>query len=180
MSLKFKPLILVAPVVLLLAACTTMPSGPSGLVLPGTGKTFDQFRADDISCRQYAHFQLQGGSPNQAAVDSGVRSAALGTVLGAVAGAAIDGSHGASVGAGTGLLFGGMSGASAGNVSAYQAQRFYDNAYQQCMYAQGHRIPIAGAFSESRSTGRSGGYYPPPPNMSNQPPPNMPAPRAPY
>ncbi len=173
MSVKFKPsLLLVAPVVLLLGACTTMPSGPSGLVLPGTGKSFDQFRADDLSCRQYAHFQLQGGSPGQASVDSGVRSAALGTALGAVAGAAIDGSRGASVGAGTGLLFGGMSGASAGNVSAYQAQRFYDNAYQQCMYAQGHRIPIAGSFSEARPAGRSGGYYPPPPSAPN--------PRSPY
>ncbi|HWT71813.1 MAG TPA: glycine zipper family protein, partial [Oxalicibacterium sp.] len=28
--------------VLALSACTTMPTGPSVLVLPGTGKSFDQ------------------------------------------------------------------------------------------------------------------------------------------
>jgi hypothetical protein len=65
-------------------------------------------------------------------------------------------------------------------VSGYQAQRVYDNAYQQCMYAQGHRIPVSGGFSESRSASRSGGYYPPPPNIQNQPSPTTPAPRAPY
>jgi len=168
--MKFKSLLLIAPLVL--GACTTMPSGPSKLVLPGSGKTFDQFRADDLSCRQYAQYQLQGTSPNQAAVDSGVRSAALGTAVGAVAGAAINGSHGAAVGAGTGLLFGSMSGASAGNVSAYQAQRIYDNAYQQCMYAQGHRIPVSGGFSESRTS--ASGSYPPPPA------PGQPSPAAAY
>ena len=41
-----------------LAACTTMPSGPNVMVLPGTGKNFDQFRADDFQCRQYAQSQL--------------------------------------------------------------------------------------------------------------------------
>jgi hypothetical protein len=179
MSRNFKPFLLLAPLALL-GACTTMPSGPSMLVLPGSGKNFDQFRADDMSCRQYAQFQVQGASPNQAAVDSGVRSAAVGTALGAVAGAAINGRHGAGVGAGTGLLFGGMSGAGAGEVSGRYAQRGYDNAYLQCMYANGHRVPVAGGFSESRSATRppgyqgasSGGYYPPPPNLP--PAPSMP------
>lgn len=177
MSVNFKPVLLLAPV-LLLGACTTIPSGPNVLVLPGTGKSFDQFRMDDMSCRQFAHFQLQGVSPNQAAVDSGVRSAALGTVLGAVAGAAIDGSQGAAVGAGTGLLFGGLSGASAGNMSGYMMQRTYDNAYQQCMYANGHHVPMPGGYYESRATTTStGGYYPPPPNL---PPPSSIPSRTPY
>lgn len=167
-NLRSKSILLLSSA-LLLGACTTMPSGPSALVLPGTNKSFDQFRMDDMSCRQYAHYQLQGVSPGQAAADSGVRSAALGTALGAVAGAAIDGRHGAGVGAGTGLLFGGLSGAGAGNMSAYQAQRAYDNAYQQCMYANGHRVPIAGRFSESRPVSRPGGYYPPPPNLPPAP-----------
>lgn len=30
---------------LLLAGCATVPSGPSVLVLPGSGKTFEQFQA---------------------------------------------------------------------------------------------------------------------------------------
>ena len=33
-----------------LGACTTMPSGPAVLVLPGTGKSVDQFRMDDMDC----------------------------------------------------------------------------------------------------------------------------------
>src|SRR5438105_9494113 len=39
---------------LLLAACATVPMGPSVMVLPGTGKNFEQFQADDAVCRQWA------------------------------------------------------------------------------------------------------------------------------
>ena len=159
-TLKFFPLI----ALLGLGACTTMPSGPSVLSLPGSGKSFDQFRADDASCRQYAQQQIGGMTPDQAAVDSGVRSAAVGALLGAAAGAAINGSHGAAVGAGAGLLMGGLSGVGAANSSSYGTQRRYDFGYQQCMYAQGHRVPGSGRFaSEARPPRGSGGYYPPPP-----------------
>lgn len=129
---------------LLLAACAVMPEGPSAMVLPGTGKSFEQFRRDDGSCRGYAQAQLGGASAQQAGVDGGVRSAALGTVLGAAAGAAIDGGHGAGVGAGTGLLFGALAGTGAADSSSQGMQRRYDNAYQQCMYASGHKVPVAG------------------------------------
>lgn len=162
-TLRFSPLL----VLLLLSACVSMPSGPAVLVLPGTGKSFDQFRADDGSCRQYAQYQLGGATPDQAAIDSGVRSAALGTVLGAAAGAAMDGRSGAGVGAGAGLLFGGLSGASAGNASAYELQRRYDFSYQQCMYAKGHRVPVSGRFSGEVRPPASGYAVPPP----NTPPP---------
>ena len=37
-----------------------MPTGPSVMALPGTGKNFDQFRADDASCRQFAYAQIGG------------------------------------------------------------------------------------------------------------------------
>ena len=132
---------------LVLAGCTTMPSGPNVMALPGGGKSFDQFRADDFQCRQYAHSQLGGATPTTAMEDSGVRSAALGTVLGAVAGAAVSGSRGAAVGAGTGLAFGGLAGAGAGQASGYGMQRRYDHAYMQCMYAQGNRVPSAGGYA---------------------------------
>src|SRR3977135_2233103 len=56
-----------------LSACATVPSGPGVLVLPGTGKSFDQFRADDFECRQFAQSQL-GATPETASTDSGVRS----------------------------------------------------------------------------------------------------------
>ncbi len=36
------------------SGCATVPSGPSVLVLPGPGKTFEQFQADDAFCRQWA------------------------------------------------------------------------------------------------------------------------------
>ena len=34
-----------------LAACATAPSGPSVLVLPGSGRNFDQFRVDEATLR---------------------------------------------------------------------------------------------------------------------------------
>lgn len=37
-----------------LLACSTTPSGPSALVLPGKDKTETQFRADDAACRSFA------------------------------------------------------------------------------------------------------------------------------
>lgn len=132
---------------LALGACTTMPSGPNMMALPGNGKTFEQFRGDDYQCRQYAQSQLGGATPATAMEDSGVRSAALGTVLGAVAGAAVSGSRGAAVGAGTGLAFGGLAGAGTGQASGYGVQRRYDHAYMQCMYAQGNRVPSAGGYA---------------------------------
>jgi outer membrane lipoprotein SlyB len=159
---------------LLLGACTTMPSGPSMLVMPGSGKSFNEFRGDDAMCRQYASGQIGGTTPDQVAVDSGVRSAAVGTLLGAAAGAAIGGDRGAAAGAGTGLLFGGLAGTGAGEASAYGLQRRYDNAYVQCMYAQGHSVPVAGRRVPRRS---SYPYQapppPPPPGMAPPPPPSQ-------
>jgi hypothetical protein len=38
----------------LLAACETVPTRPSVLVLPGSGKSLEQFQVDDIACRQWA------------------------------------------------------------------------------------------------------------------------------
>jgi len=44
---------------LLLSACGSTPLyGPGVLVLPGTGKSFDQFRSDEHDCRGYAQGQL--------------------------------------------------------------------------------------------------------------------------
>jgi hypothetical protein len=164
----------------MLAACTTLPAGPSVLVLPGTGRSFDQFRADDAMCRQYAVQQI-GGSPQQAADTSGVRTAAVATTVGALAGAAIDGSQGAAVGAATGLMFGTASGLGAAQYSGASMQRGYDHAYVQCMYAKGHRVPVSGQLgapsyrsSYQAAPSRSAGTPPPPP-AGNPPPPPPPA-----
>jgi hypothetical protein len=44
---------------LLTAACASAPTGPSTLVLPGEGKSHDQFRADDARCRPVAAAEVQ-------------------------------------------------------------------------------------------------------------------------
>lgn len=161
----------------LMGGCVSLPTGPSVMALPGSGKTFDDFRFDDAQCRQFALSQVGGASAEQAATDAGVRSAVLGTVVGAAAGAAIGGREGAGVGAGTGLLIGSMAGASAAQSSAYGNQRRYDNAYIQCMYAKGENVPIPGTVARSRpytvpQRPSVDGYPPPPPGAPPPPPGN--------
>ena len=155
---------------LLIAACTTMPTGPNVMVLPGSGKNFDQFRADDAECRQYSLTSVGGVTPNETAQNSAVTSAVVGTLVGAAAGAAIGGNHqGAGVGAGTGLLVGSLAGTGAAQESGYGLQRRYDISYVQCMYAKGHQVP---AYGRSYTQSRQAPYSPPPP------PPGIPAPPA--
>jgi hypothetical protein len=172
MNLTFKTGALATPL-LLLAACATLPNGPSVMALPGTGKTFDQFRADDFECRQYAGNSLGGTSPGDAQAESVVKSAAVGTAIGALAGAIIGGHRGAGAGAGTGLLAGSLMGASAGNSSGYGAQQRYDNAYVQCMYAKGDQVPTNGQVRSSGRRYAAPAYNVPPPAAPayNVPPP---------
>ena len=164
--------IAIAAGALALGACTVMPAGPSVMVLPGTGRTMDSFRTDDVACREYAYVQIGGRTAQDAATQSAVASAAVGTAVGAAAGAAFGGSQGAAVGAGTGLLFGSAVGAGTASASGYGSQRQYDNAYIQCMYAKGHRVPVPGNVTYSapvRAT--EAGIPPPPPGMPPPPPP---------
>ena len=156
---------------LLAGGCVSLPTGPRVMVLPGTGKNFDQFRADDMDCRQFASGQI-GGSPQNAAANSGVQSAVVGTAIGAIAGAAIGGSSGAAVGAGTGLLFGSAAGSGAANASQYELQRRYDNGYQQCMYSKGHKIPTAGNYGGTAARPVTRYTPPPPPPSATAPAPN--------
>ncbi|MGZ8250536.1 hypothetical protein [Methylomagnum sp.] len=51
------------PLLLLIGGCATIPKGPSVLVLPGTGKAFAQFQADDSACRQFAFSQATAQQP---------------------------------------------------------------------------------------------------------------------
>ncbi|HEV7929357.1 MAG TPA: hypothetical protein VGP12_04405 [Nitrosospira sp.] len=164
--------------VLLLASCATIPSGPSIMALPGSGKSFDQFRDDDVYCKQYAHDQVQGTTPNRASILSGAGTAALGTAVGAAAGAAFGGASGAAIGAGSGLLGGTLMGSSTARASGNVGQQRYDIGYTQCMYGKGHRVPVSGRVMDN---GGSGGYdspsqpstsgsMPPPPPPGNPPP----------
>ena len=160
---------------LLLAGCASAPpSGPGVLVLPGSGKNFDAFRADDSECRQYASFQVGGTSAQQAANDAGVRSAAIGAAVGAAAGGLIGGGQGAAVGAGVGLAGGAIAGTDAGYASSRNVQQRYDFGYTQCMYAKGHKVPVAGRYSDRPAPKRSAAAPPPPPPPPGAPPPGAP------
>ncbi len=167
----------VFPIMTLLASCVSMPTGPSIMTLPGSGKSFDQFRADDFSCRQYATVQLGGTSAQQTYRASGVQSAAVGTGLGAAAGAAMGGGEGAAIGAGAGLLMGGLLGSGSATTSGYGMQRRYDISYIQCMYAKGHRVPVDGRITNDAPSNNyqrsspASSFTPPPPPPGNPPPP---------
>jgi len=150
-----------------------MPTGPSVMALPGSRMSFEQFQQDDYDCRQYASVQIGGTNANQAAADSQIGSAVVGSAVGAAAGAAFGGGTGAAIGAGSGLVAGTMVGTSEGRRAAYATQENYDNAYIQCMYAKGHRVPVSGDFSYENiaPAHRSAAPIPPPPPGSPPPPP---------
>jgi hypothetical protein len=134
---------------LALSACAIAPpSGPSVMALPAEGKSFEQFQQDDAVCQQYASARIGNGSPQQAANESGVSSAAIGTLVGAAAGALIgaaagDPAAGAAIGGGGGLLFGSAAGVSNAYASGAALQQRYDMAYTQCMVGKGESVPMA-------------------------------------
>lgn len=140
--------------VLGIGGCVTVPTGPSVMVLPGSQKPFDAFRADEADCRQYAYSAIGGVAGEQAAANSAAASAVAGTLLGAAAGAAIGSASGqagpgAAIGAGTGLLFGSAVGSNTAGASYRYTQRQYDNAYLQCMYGKGNQVPMRGQYRGS-------------------------------
>ncbi|MDD1633027.1 MAG: hypothetical protein LUP91_12585 [Methylococcaceae bacterium] len=164
-----------ATAILAVTGCVSLPNGPSVMVLPGTGLSFEQFRNDDAICQQYAFYQVGGTTANQAGMNSGVTSAAVGTALGAAAGAAIGGGNGAAIGAGSGLVAGSIVGTGAASSSMYADQQRYDAAYIQCMYAKGHQVPVSGQFSgetPQRVKVPTSNIPPPPPGSPPPPPPN--------
>ena len=153
-------------------ACASVPRGPSVMVLPPAGKPFEEFQAEDARCRQWARQQI-GLSPQEAVNQNTVTGAAVGTAIGAGLGAAIGAASGnagtgAAIGAGTGLLVGTASGANAGQYYGYEAQRRYDIAYQQCMYAYGNIIP---GVRRTRRMMRTA--PPPPPAAGDYPSPEL-------
>jgi hypothetical protein len=109
---------LFAAIFMTLNGCATVPTGPSVMVLPGPGKPFDLFQAEDATCRQWARQQI-----GQSTQDDWV------------------------------------------------AQRQYDIAYQQCMYANGNLIP-----GMRRVQGTLPPPPPPPPSRTNPVPSDSPQP----
>jgi hypothetical protein len=147
-----------------LGGCATMPTGPTVMVMPGAGKPFEVFMADDSVCRQWAQQSIGGASPSETANQNTATGAVVGTLVGAGMGAAIGAATGnagaagagAAIGGGVGLLGGTAMGSNAAAASEYQLQRRYDIAYQQCMYAKGNQIP--GVVRRQTQA-----YAPPPP-----------------
>lgn len=165
---KYGIIVLISLSLMAGAGCATVPTGPSVMVLPSTDKPFEVFQAEDAFCRQYAASQI--GLSAQETVDKNiVSSAVVGTIIGAGLGAAIgstsgDAGAGAAIGGASGLLLGTASGADTGRVYGYEAQRRYDIAYMQCMYAKGNQIP--GVVTRTRSIQT----IPPPPGPDSTPP----------
>jgi len=172
-------------VILTAIGCATVPTGPTVSVMPGTGKTFEQFQADDAVCRQWAGQQI-GQSTQETINQNTAAGAVAGTVIGAGLGAAIGAAAGhvgtgAAIGAGSGLLVGTASGANSGRVYGWEAQRRYDISYTQCMYAKGNQVP--GAMAPARRY-RTMPPPPPPPDLESEQPvypaPPPPPPPPPY
>ncbi len=139
---------------LLVGCAVAPPSGPSVMALPGSGKNFDQFRYDDADCRNFAMAQIGGPAAHQATNETAANNAVAGALLGAVAGAAIGGHEGAGAGAGLGLLVGSANGAEQSRHSGYGSQKRYDNAYVQCMYAKGQRVPVPANYNQRTPAAR--------------------------
>jgi Glycine-zipper domain len=147
------------------AACAVAPpQGPTVLALPGQGKSFAQFQQEDASCRFYAAQQNGFANPNQAATQSAVGSAAVGTALGAAAGAVIGAAAGnpgagAAIGAGSGLLVGSGVGANNAYATGASLQQRYDITYTQCMYAHGNTVQASAPLSGPVYAGSPGFGY---------------------
>jgi len=153
-----------------MAGCATFPKGPSVMVLPPPEKPFEVFQVEDAICRQWASQQI-GMSPQETSNRNITTGAIVGTLIGAGLGAAIgstsgDMGAGAAIGAASGLLLGTASGADSARVYGWEAQRMYDIAYMQCMYAKGNQIPGT-TVTRTRSIQR---MPPPPPGFGSVPP----------
>lgn len=144
LRIKFERAFICAPVLaLLLAGCAQTPMGPTAQVMPGPGKSFETFRADQEMCKGYAADQVRGQADhaNQRAVGAAALSTALGVGAGALIGS-VSGNMGAgaAIGGAAGLGLGSGLGAGNSQNAQYTIQQQYDNAFSQCMYTRGHQV----------------------------------------
>lgn len=170
--------------VLLLSACVSVPQGPTVAVMPGSGKSLEQFQNDNVACQQFAQASISGATQTaqNASAANAVGGAALGAAVGALIGSATgQAGAGAAWGAGTGLMVGGAAAGNSGAVSSYSLQRQFDVAYTQCMYTHGNQVPTR--VARRRAPAYAAPAYAPPPPASYSvpsdaaiPPPGTPAP----
>ena len=134
------PLAIVAlAVAVLLPACAQTPMGPMVTVIPKACKSFEAFEADQAVCKNHASREVAGQA--EATNNQAVGGALLGTILGAGLGAAIGGGRGAAIGAASGAVVGTGYGANASAYGQMSIQQRYDQAYAQCMYSKGNKVP---------------------------------------
>lgn len=162
----------------LLAGCVAVPQGPTVAVVPGPGKSPQQYNADAGNCQQSAQAAISG--PAQNAQGNAATVAAGGAMLGAAVGAlfgAATGNAGAGAawGAGTGMMVGGASAGGAGAASSYNLQRQYDAIYVQCMANLGNAVPGTRVVRRSSAPAATAaqppsGRFSVPPNALTPPP----------
>jgi len=170
------------PVAVLALAATlsggvSPPPRPKVMVLPGTGKDYQQFQMDEMSCRKAAYGSVNGVA--ETASNNAAGTAAAGTVVGAAAGA-LNGAAthhagpGALIGAGSGLLIGSAMGSNNAGASSGDLQDQYDTVYTQCMSAKGNKVPVVASdgYSSNQPPQSPGppDYYPAEPGDSGVPP----------
>jgi uncharacterized protein YcfJ len=153
-----------------LSACAPTVLAPTVAVMPGPGKPFDQFTADQQSCQGYANSQtapLAAQANNQA-----LGGALLTTALGAGLGAAIGGGRGAAIGAASGAVLGTGMAAQSSSLAGMSLQQQFDVYYAQCMSARGNQLPGFSSAAYGLPPYASPGA-PPPPGAPPLPPPGM-------
>ncbi len=157
---------------LALGACTAaVPTQPTVVAMPGQGKSWDQFQADEAYCKSYAATQMpNSGQVAATSQNNSAATAAAGTLIGAGLGAAFGSlagnvGAGAAVGAGVGLLGGAAAAGNNTQGTADSLQGRYDVAYAQCMVGHGESIqqPAAPVYAAPS------GYYGPPPGYYYSP-----------
>jgi hypothetical protein len=112
--------------------------------MPGPGKSFEAFQADQSDCKTYAATQVQGQAEhaNQRAVGAALLTTLLGAGVGAGAGAPWGAAgQGAGAGAAAGAAVGTAVGANMSANEQVGIQVQYDNAFSQCMFAKGEMVP---------------------------------------
>jgi outer membrane lipoprotein SlyB len=159
MMMRIRTIVATVAGAALLSGCVTPPMGPMIPVMPGPSKSMEAFQADEATCEQYASHRVAGGA--EAANNTAIGEAILGTALGAGLGAAVGGGRGAEVGAASGAIVGTSVGANTSGWAQMSLQQRYDISYAQCMSAKGNNVP--GPRHPHR--------YPPPPPPGYPPPP---------
>jgi hypothetical protein len=145
---------------MLLASCAQMPTGPSVAVMPGPNKPFEIFMQDDQLCRSWASHAI-GLADHDAAAEQMLASTLTGAAIGAIAGAAGGGHRSVETGAAFGTVVGASVGGNQSTVTAWNAQRRYDIAYQQCMYSKGNNVSY---YGDRPIQNQSPTWAPPPPS----------------